>query len=563
MRIRRPCAPALLFTILAATATLSFAQAPSVNAGGIVNHFSLAASAMPNGGIAQGSLFDINGKNLGPADPVQVMDTPLSAALAGVSAQVTVGGKTVDILVSSVSAARIVGLLPSTTPIGTGTLTVTVSGIKSATAPITVVKTSIGIQTANSNGYGYAAMNMSDGNGGFIPNSRDVTIQPGQTAVFLGTGAGAVPFDETTGAPMQDLDLDIHAYVGGQEAQILFKGRAPGMAGIDEFDVVIPDGLAGCNVSVIFVTGAIVSNVTSISVGDGGSCAGASANPLPTEGFLRSGAIELTRSISKIPAIGSIPAGDLITDFGVAAFSSIDYSKIVPGSPSNPATIVGPCIVGTLPAPPQLNNGGSAAAVGYLDAGASISIKGPNGTRTLAKQPTGFASQLGQAPVFTGQPDPGPPFVVPGDYTISNGSGGMDIAPFNVTFTIVRPAAWTNADALAASGVARTQGLDITWTPGADPEALISVGGISRIGNGQSPGGTFSCTVKEKDAGGHVTIPAIVLMVLPPSGVVAGTPLGTMTFMWSSVAPIGIPEIDEENGHVGGFIGTTRTVAFK
>src|SRR5437762_3590741 len=135
MTLRKFCAPDLILCLIVASSALTFAQAPAVT-GGIVNHFSQASAAMPNGSIAQGSLFDINGRNLGPADPVQVTDVPLSTSLSGVSAQVTAGGKTIDLLISSVSAGKIVALLPSTTPLGTGTLTVSVNGAKSATAPI-------------------------------------------------------------------------------------------------------------------------------------------------------------------------------------------------------------------------------------------------------------------------------------------------------------------------------------------------------------------------------------------------------------------------------------------
>jgi uncharacterized protein (TIGR03437 family) len=553
MLLRKFCMPVGLLLLTSAT---GLAQAPAVNTGGIVNHFSLAAPAMPNGGIAQGSLFDINGRNLGPADPVQVTDVPLSAALSGVSAQVTVAGKTVDVLISSVSSAKIVALLPSGTPLGTGTLTVSVNGVKSATSPITVVKTSLGIQTANGAGYGPAAMNMSDGNGGFIPNSRDVTIQPGQTAIFLATGAGAVSFDETTGAPTQDLDLDVRAYVGGVEAQIVYKGSASGQVGVNEFDVVIPDLAASCSAGVVFVTGTIVSNFTSIAVGDGGPCY-QTTNLVPTEGFLRSGAIELVRSVSRLatPILG---ANEILVDTGVSAFSSIDFSKLVQ-VPQTPTPVIGPCIVSTLPPPPQPSVPAT-NAVGYLDAGAVFTIKGPNGTRTLAKQPTGFGSTLGQAPVFAGAPDFGPPYVVPGDYTFDNGAGGKDIGPFNVKFTMAQPAVWTNGDAIGASGVTRSAGLDITWTPGGDPEALISIGGNSRLGNGQ-PGGTFSCSVKEKDAGGHLTIPPFVLMVLPPSAVQNGQPTGVLTFIWTSVNPLVLPEIDQ--GNIAAATGFTRTLNYK
>jgi uncharacterized protein (TIGR03437 family) len=538
------------------TARAAFAQAPAVNAGGIVNHFSQALAGMPNASIAQGSLFDINGKNLGPADPVPSTDAPVATSLAGVSVQVAVGGKITDVPLMSVSAAKIVGLLPSSTPLGTGTLTVAVNGVKSATAPITVVKTSVGIQTLNNAGSGAAAMTMPDGDGGFIPNSQDATIQPGQTAVFLGTGAGPVSFDETTGAPMQELDLEIHAYVGGKEAQIAYKGRAPGQVGIDEFDVIVPDDLAGCNVSVVFVTGSIVSNFTSISVGDGGPCPSPKVNNLPTEGFLRSGAIELVRSIVKLPPnAGALANVELLIDSGTSAFSSIDYSKVV-FTPQAPAIVVGPCIVNTLPPPPQANTPNN--SVSTLDAGTVFTVQGPKGVKSLAKQPTGFSSILAQDPVFAGAPNPGPPYIVPGTYTFDNGAGGKDIGAFTATYNMAQPMVWTNADALTTSGIVRSEGLELTWTPGADPDALISVAATSKLANSQV-GGLFSCTVKEGD--GHFTVPPIVLMVLPPSATVQGTPTGTLTVTWSSFKDITLPGIDY--GSIGALVGVTRSLLFK
>jgi hypothetical protein len=215
--------------------------------------------------------------------------------------------------------------------------------------------------------------------------------------------------------------------------------------------------------------------------------------------------------------------------------------------------------VGTLPSTQQPTGNGD-KAISYLDAGAVFTMKGPNGTKALAKQPTGYSSQVGAAPIFPGQPDPGPPYIVPGDYTFDNGAGGKDIGPFKLTFTMVQPMVWSNADALMATGITRSQGLDINWTPGGDPEALISVGGSSRLANSQV-GGLFSCTVKEKDAGGHLNIPAIVLLALPASGIVNGNPSGVLTVTWSSVAPLPLPELDQ--GNMGAFIGVTRPLAFK
>ena len=90
MILVRNCILRLIFALVIAGSAL-FGQ-PAVNAGGIVNHFSLASSVMPNGSIAQGSLFDINGRNLGPA--IRAGDgRPLTAGLAASSARMPVGAQ--------------------------------------------------------------------------------------------------------------------------------------------------------------------------------------------------------------------------------------------------------------------------------------------------------------------------------------------------------------------------------------------------------------------------------------------------------------------------------------
>ena len=56
----------ILVCITLAVAGLASAQTPTIDAGGVVNAASYAYAGLPSGGIAQGSLFAIFGKNLGP-----------------------------------------------------------------------------------------------------------------------------------------------------------------------------------------------------------------------------------------------------------------------------------------------------------------------------------------------------------------------------------------------------------------------------------------------------------------------------------------------------------------
>src|SRR5215472_5232344 len=127
--------PYLTLAALAATPHLS-AQ-PTVTAA--ENAASYLAPGLPNSAIAQGAIFVVYGSGIGPANTV-VAPTPFqSTTLSNTSVAVTVGGNTMNAPMYYSSGAQVAALLPSNTPIGTGTITVTYNGQTSATAPITVV----------------------------------------------------------------------------------------------------------------------------------------------------------------------------------------------------------------------------------------------------------------------------------------------------------------------------------------------------------------------------------------------------------------------------------------
>ena len=118
-----------VFLLLAGTA------AAQITIGSVVNAGSRIASTSPFYGIAQGALFAITGKGLGP-DPLQQATFPLptTAGLAGVTVQASVGGATVDCILVYVSATEVGAILPSMTPLGTGTVTVNNNGVTASKA---------------------------------------------------------------------------------------------------------------------------------------------------------------------------------------------------------------------------------------------------------------------------------------------------------------------------------------------------------------------------------------------------------------------------------------------
>ena len=126
---------------------------PSIAA--VQNNYSNIIRGMPNYGIAQGSVFTIFGSNLGPAQTPVLPDLsqgPLATNLKGVTVQVTVNGTTVQAIPYYVSATQIAAILPSRTPVGTGTVTVTFNNVASSQSQITVVPAAFGIDTLNGAG---------------------------------------------------------------------------------------------------------------------------------------------------------------------------------------------------------------------------------------------------------------------------------------------------------------------------------------------------------------------------------------------------------------------------
>jgi uncharacterized protein (TIGR03437 family) len=529
----------LCVIVAAVSIGAAFAQAPAVATGGIVNHFSYAVPGLPNGDIAQGSIFDIYGTNIGPATLTALSGFPIPTVLANTTVKVTVSGTTVDVYLFFVSAGQIAGVLPSNTPVGTGTLTVTVNGQTSAPAPIRVVARSIGILSLNQAGNGPAVMQMPDGAGGVPLNSVAAPIKPLGVGVFYGTGAGGVTFDETNAAPLQDLgsNTQIRALVGGKTARLLYAGRAPGFVGLDQFNVEIPADITGCFAPVAFLTGNVISNYTTISVAPAGSACPDPKQPPDLSGIDRVGGVELVRGNTKFSFQGQTV--EMTNDTFASAFTATDFSKITPG-PDNISYTVGPCVLTPHKQPENPNPPDNSAAITYLDAGPFLALTGPNGNKQIARLNTagviGYSGPLGGGLAFPGLPPPEPLYLSPGTYTVNNGAGVPQggVGPFQASLTIPAEFVWSNQD---ITTVERSQGVEVRWT-GADANLIVNISGSSDLPESatQPPDAGYSFSCNAPGSAGRFTVPAEVLLSLPPSGVQEGVPTGNL-----SVSTLGTP----------------------
>jgi uncharacterized protein (TIGR03437 family) len=510
---------------------------------------------MPNYGIPQGSIFTAFGQNMGAPGINQVSAFPLLAEFDGISMQVTVGQTTVDCIPISragvpagTPATQVSGILPSNTPVGDGTLTLTYNGQTSAPIPIRVVAHSFGVYAINSAGSGPAVVTDVNFQVSLITNS----LQAGQPVILWGTGLGAVAGDEAAGALPGDLPLDVKVFVGGKEAKMIYRGRSGCCAGLDQLVFEIPEGVEGCYVSLVVVVEGVVSNFTTVSIAsNGGACSDPnvlSAQDLEkaaSQGFLRLGTISLNRTgLSFESPLGSF---DINTDTGSGGFFSYNFGQLIRFQGAAGLTTVGSCVVyqfkGT-----DAEIFDPVTGIG-LDAGPVLNLNGPMGAKQLNKQgPGSYGGQIGggAGPFGGGQPD----YLEPGDYRVDNGAGGADVGPFQAMLTLPQPLNWTNKGAI--NNVQRSQNLTITWT-GGDPNGYARIMGFSAIQQPQESGAIFIC--REPVSAGQFTVPSAVLSALPPSTVVEGIPTGFL-MVGGSTKPV---QFTPQGLDVGLFVADSLT----
>ncbi|HXI44234.1 MAG TPA: hypothetical protein VNH83_29890 [Bryobacteraceae bacterium] len=529
----------LLFILFA---SLSFAR-PTIATDGIVSAASYLPSGFPNSGIAQGSIFIVFGSGMGPSSIVQNNAFPLQKQLGGTSIKVTVGGTTVDALMIYSLAGQVAAILPSTTPAGTGTLVVTYNGSASDSAPIHVIKNGFGIFTINQAGTGPAVATFADysvvtliATGVDRPQTLARPAKPGEVLILWGTGLGPVAstVDESQPASAGDMkNLAASVFVGGKSAQIQYKGRSPGSAGLDQINFKVPAGVTGCFVPVAVQAGGVVSNFGSIAISaDGGTC----KDPvLDTSGRspisdvlskiaggqnVKLGLVQLSRFGPQfnLPLIG---AQTINQDTANGYFYSVNKTQFLSSFGVASLNAFGSCVVwtcrgGTCVPPTQ-------GAATLLDAGSFLTVDG-NGPKQLAKSSSGsYSATLGGGSIN----DP-TGYLKPGQYTLTGtgGAGSSAVGAFSASQQVAANPLDLSANSSIASSAAIPLSSDLTlkWS-GADPNGYVAIIGTSTSGNSTLGGSssdptqvtaTFGCTAK--GSLGQFTVPAWVLSAMPVSG---------------------------------------------
>lgn len=509
--------------LLLASAGVGRAQIPAINYRGVVNAASFMPQGLPGGGIAQGSIFTIFGRNLGPATPVATAGFPLSNSLSGVSIKVFRGANSVDALPLFVSAGQINAVMPSGAPIGMVSVQVSRNNAKSNPAPVRVVANSLGIFSVNNTGLGPGILqNFVAQNQQPVNNLLNPAI-PGQTITMWGTGLGPAGGPDNVAAPSGNLPTQVEVFVGGQAASVQYSGRSPCCSGVDQIVFKVPSTAPpGCWVPVYVRTGgAVTSNGVTIAISaDGSPCSepGNAVSPTLVNGG-RLGALIAVRSNVR-EDVGTRAPVDVTTDYAAGFFLqeqagpfnyNARYSLPPPGTCAISAG-AGNLLTSGLLVP------GVAPGQRYLDPGYTFTLTGPNGTRNI----TGTARAF---PLHVGSSVPGVVdstlFLSPGTYTVT-GSGGADVGAFQAATTIPPSLTWVNRDQLTT--VNRAQPLTLNWSGvPAGYSVFIFGGGFDASSNSSA---VFTCVAQSGAT--SLTIPAAVLASVPPTRMGTGKFVGAI-----------------------------------
>ena len=237
--------------------------APQINiSGGVVTDSSFGGFPA----VAPGSWIEIHGSNLAThARDWTFADfngTQAPTSLDGTS--VTIGGHAA--FLSYISATQINAQVPSNVGPGAQDVRVTTAAGTSDPQTIAVNQVQPGLlapAALNIGGKQYIEAIFPDGAtfdlpAGAMPSGVARPARPGDTIVLYGVGFGAVTPDPGAGNIVQgdnSLIFPFQVFFGGVPAAVSYAGLAPGMIGLYQFNVVVPNTSPGDAVPLTFSVG--------------------------------------------------------------------------------------------------------------------------------------------------------------------------------------------------------------------------------------------------------------------------------------------------------------------
>jgi uncharacterized protein (TIGR03437 family) len=474
-------------------------------------------NAVGNDVIAQGSIFIVFGAGMGPTAPTYPAGLPLPTTLpasTGTSISISAGGQTIAAYMFYTSAAQVQAILPSTTPVGSASVTLSYNGKTSASFTISVVPSRLGLFTTNSQGYGIAAAQHGVGNTPILMSSA---AHPGETVVLYGTGLGPLTGIADNVAPGSvQVGTDVTVTIAGQTVTPTYAGRTPQYAGEDQIDFVIPANVVtGCYVPLSVTSTGQVSQDIVLPIAPSGSSTcthifGLSPTSLATLDSGGTANVGIFQILSGYAAAlnGAVQgAGGLFDNadsnsvFNLYNLIPVAYGAVIYPAPLNSCVVIDQVITSGGFSTPDFSQIGGTELVADAE---TLYINGPGGASgNIVRQTAG-----GYLSVFL------PPILGPGAWTIS-GKGGVDVGAFSANITLPGNLSWTNAGNFTS---VPQSDLTIVWSGGSvSSSSVVTVFGNSTIVNGTDPtmssAKSFYCAVPA--SAGKFVVPASVRSQLP------------------------------------------------
>jgi uncharacterized protein (TIGR03437 family) len=232
--------PAGVSGLLALTGSVAASTStPIINSGGAVN----AASGAPV--IAPGAFIAIYGANMaGKLTTASTVPFPDSLA----STEVFLGGQSLPLFFTS--AQQIDAIVPYDIAANSSQQLIIQTGdALSQPEPVTVAAAEPGVFTQNQSGSGPGAILGQKPGGVAALNTAANPASAGDALLIFCTGLGAVTPPVAAGSAasttkLSNTDNPVTVTVGGDDAQVLFAGLAPGFVGLYQVNVIVPSGIA-------------------------------------------------------------------------------------------------------------------------------------------------------------------------------------------------------------------------------------------------------------------------------------------------------------------------------
>jgi len=520
----------LRVSLLASLVILAGYAQPSIKS--IYNAASYAAapldsSSIPigNNNIAQGGIFVMFGTAMGPGTLLQAPTLPLPTTLPssnGTSISVTSSGKTVNAFILYTFASQVAAVLPSNTPIGAATVTLTYNGQASAPAPVNVVATQFGIFTQNSGGNGPAVAQVYASATTINLMGLTTPAQPGQTLVLYGTGLGAIGGADDNAPGAVSVGTNVTVNIAGISTPAVYAGRSPQFPGLDQINFVMPGNVAtGCYIPAEITASGRPSNMFYLSIAPAGATACTHPLGLSVDAMRRldtpGGTISLGMFQMLSAVVLSLPAegagGLFETVDANSTFQTFSQINLAFGGYNYPVASGSCAVLDTLDPAAGFSVPNLTALGGKeLKSADFLSLGGTNGnTATILRQMDASGNDIGgYLSVFFST-------LGKGTWTLS-ANAGKDMGAFSASTVLPDDLVWTNVGNF--SNPPRTLDLTITWTGGAaNAQSLVTILGSSVTINPADPsksrGKQFFCNAPA--SAGKFVVPMSVVQQLPSS----------------------------------------------